>query len=61
MFVDILVYNTEIISISAENVKNYVAVAIFGTTSGNTRTTFPVQFSSGKASKSNNDATTKLE
>ena len=35
--------------------KTYTAYAIFATTS-----TFPVQFSSGKASKSNNEANTKL-
>jgi hypothetical protein len=59
MYVDILVYNTEIIS--ASNINYYVATAVFGTTSDTAPTTFPVQFSDGKVSKSNNDATEKLE
>jgi len=59
LFVDIRVYDTEVIS--AANIQSYVAVAIFGTASGSVPSTFPVQFSSGTASKSNNNADLKLE
>ena len=58
-YVNIIIYNSE--TISAATIQSYNAVAIFGTVSGTTPTSFPVQFSSGKASKSNNDATVKLE
>jgi len=58
-YIEILIYDTEIIH--AENVNDYTAVAIFGTSYFNTPTTFPVQFSNGTATKSNNDATKILE
>jgi hypothetical protein len=54
-YVDILIYESEIIS--ATMIQSYYAYAIFGTASP---PTFPVQFSSGKVSKSNNEATEKL-
>jgi len=52
--INILVYNAE--TNSAATLLNYNAAAIFGT-----QTTFPVQFSNGKVSKTNDEATSKLE
>jgi hypothetical protein len=57
-YVNILIYDSE--TIAAANVQSYNSYAVFGTASGNTPSTYPVQFNSGKVSKSNNDATTKL-
>jgi hypothetical protein len=59
MYMNILVYNTE--TISAANVQSYTAVAVFGTDNGSSPTSYPVQFTSGKATKSNNDANPKLD
>jgi len=60
MFVYIYVYSTEVIS--EINFKyNRVATAVFGTVSGNTPTTFPVEFTDGSATKSNNEADKKLD
>ena len=56
-YIDILIYDSEIIS--AITPPNYIDIVVFGTASG-TASTYPVQFSSGKASKSNNDATMKF-
>jgi hypothetical protein len=55
-FVDILIFDNEIFRAGSQ----YIAVAYFGTYSGTTPTSFPFQFTSGKATKSNNDATSKL-
>jgi len=57
-YVAILIYDTEVIS--AVNLHNYNAAAVFGTASDDTPTSFPVQFTNGKASKSNNNADEKL-
>jgi len=57
-YVNILIYDSEVIS--ATTTQSYTAVAVFGTVYNNTPATFPVQFASGKASKSNNDATVPL-
>jgi hypothetical protein len=56
-FVGILIYDSESISTTFQN---YIAAAAFGTATGSTPTDYPVQFTSGKVSKSNNDATEKL-
>jgi hypothetical protein len=58
LFVYIYVYNTEIIS--ERNIHNYDATVVFGTASGDTLITFPVEFTDGNATKSNDDADQKL-
>ena len=59
-YVFIAIFNSEIIS-DANFDQSWIDGAIFGTEDKNGNpTSFPVQFSSGKASKSNNDADEKL-
>jgi hypothetical protein len=52
MYVDILILNSETYSAGS----SYIAAAVFGTDNGSSPTSYPVQFTAGKATKSNNDA-----
>jgi hypothetical protein len=58
MYVKIFVYDIEIVS--ADDIQNYNAVAIFGTEEDYFPKTFPVTFTNGKATESNNDAVKKI-